>query len=114
MAYLKNQTASVSWNNCCSDFRYIEFGCRQGGILSPFLFNFHINDILERLSNLKEGCMLGLNRINIIAYADDVVLISHNLESLNVIYKEFEHLINQNKLKINESKSKCMIFESFS
>ena len=112
MSYLRNQTASVSWNNCFSNFRYIEFGVRQGGILSPFLFNFYINNILERLSVLDEGCMFGLSRVNVIAYADDVVLISNNLHSLDIIYRDFEHLISHSKLKINESKSKCMNFEA--
>ena len=34
-------------NKCSSNFRYVEFGVRQGRILSPFLFNFNINNILD-------------------------------------------------------------------
>ena len=34
-------------NKCSSNFRYVEFGVRQGRILSPFLFDFNINNILD-------------------------------------------------------------------
>ena len=51
-------------------------GVRQGGITSAFLFNIYINDLLDEISNLKVGCKIGINRINIIAYADDMILMA--------------------------------------
>ena len=108
--YLRNQTASVKWNNQISDYKNIEYGVRQGGILSPFLFNFYINHIINNISSLQVGCRLGLSRINIILYADDVVLLTNDPYDANFIYLKFKLHIERLNLKINENKSKCLIF----
>ena len=43
-------------------------------------------------------------------YADDVVLLANSPEDANFIYDKFKCLIDKHKLKINELKSKYMIF----
>ena len=42
---------------------------------SAFLFNIYINEIIERLSHMNLGCKLGINTVNIMAYADDIILL---------------------------------------
>ena len=105
--YLRNQTASIRWNDKFSGYRTIEWSVRQGGIISPFLFNFYINTIIDEISSLQVGCRLGLIRLNIVVYADDVVLLENSPEHAN---EKFKCLIDKHKLKINEVKSQCMIF----
>ena len=39
---------------------------KEGGVLSPILFNFFINDLLEELNN---------NNITNLAYADDLAIL---------------------------------------
>ena len=56
--------------NYCS----IERGVRQGGILSPMFFKLYIDDVLGDITNIPSGCKFGILRINILAYADDLVL----------------------------------------
>ena len=92
------------------NYKHIERGVRQGCILSPILFNFYINSIIDDISSLQVGCRLGLARINIILYADDVVLLTNSLEDSNLIYKKFKFLVEKIKLKINKTKSKCLVF----
>ena len=59
---------------------------RQGGILSPFSFKFHINSIIDNISSLEEGCNIGISKINILAYADDIALVANTKEHMNLIY----------------------------
>ena len=78
MFYLRNQTARILWHGTGGSYRRIEKGVRQGGILSPFLFKLYIDEALAEISANEIGCTLGTLRINILAYADDLVLIAEN------------------------------------
>ena len=58
-------------------------GVRQGGILSPFLFNVY--NIMEDLSvNLKK-CPTGCIAVNHLMYADDIVLLSPSATGLSLL-----------------------------
>ena len=49
---------------------------RQGGIISPLLFNVYINYLSRSVSKLPIGCCSGERVINRIMHADDIVLLS--------------------------------------
>ena len=108
--YLRNQKARVLWKNEKGEYFRIEKGVRQGGILSPLLFKLYIDNILELISKKNVGCRFGTVRMNVLAYADDLVLLSDSIINLNNLYKILDEEIKHLQLKINESKSKCMIF----
>ena len=57
---------SESWN--------LVRGVRQGGIISAYLFNLYIDDILTSISKTQVGCKLGLSLLRVRAYADDIIL----------------------------------------
>ena len=109
--YLRNQKARVCWNEAKGHYIHINNGVRQGGILSPFLFKFYINCLLDDISDCNVGCKYGLLRMNVLAYADDIVLIADSKSSLEYIYHKLNDNINKLKLNMNKNKSKCMIFE---
>ena len=81
----------VKWYNCLSEVCTVKSGIRQGGILSPILFNIYTDVILRELSSLGCGCHLGGIFVGCIAYADDIILISASLcdlqRMLNVCYE---------------------------
>lgn len=110
MHYLRNQMASVKWKGQQGSFHFIERGVRQGGILSPFLFKLYIDSILQVLSDMNNGCRLGLSNINVLAYADDIALVAHKKEDMDRIYVTFKSELENHDLIINKSKSKCMLF----
>ena len=112
LSYLNNQSARIKWCNSTGEFLGMNQGVRQGGVLSPLLFKLYIDDILNELVKLDVGCKFGLSRVNAIAYADDIVLISNSIETLEIIYKKFKENIDNLDLMMNANKSKCMIFTS--
>lgn len=110
MHYLRNQRARIVWKGKCGDYFQIEKGVRQGGILSPFLFKLYIDDILHEICDSDIGCKLGLVRINVLAYADDIVLIASTQNQLAELYSILSQGMIHRKLSINKRKTKCMIF----
>jgi len=71
--------SKVKWNNCYSCLMSIRSGIRQGGILSPLLFNIYINSIICALRSSDLGCHLGNVYVGCIVYADDILLLSASL-----------------------------------
>ena len=51
-------------------------GVRQGGVLSPILFAFYVDDVLCKLNESGLGCYVSGMLISAIMYADDVMLIA--------------------------------------
>ena len=90
---LSRSRISVNFNGSFSEQWNIVRG--QGGVSSAFLFNIYINDILDAISNLKVGCKIGINRINIIAYADDMILMAPSVRSLQLLINKISLLIYQ-------------------
>ena len=58
-------------------------GVRQGGILSPFLFCFYIKDVVLKLTGIGYGCNIGGIFVNLLCYADDMVLITPSWSALS-------------------------------
>ena len=56
--------------------------CERSILTSAFLFNIYINEIIEHLSHLNQGCKLGVNTVNIMANADNIILLSPSVKSL--------------------------------
>ena len=108
--YFRHQEARVKIDAHCGDYRRISQGVRQGGIISPFLFKLYIDGVIRQLSSLDVGCRFGMSRINVVAYADDIVLLASSHSALELIYKEFKNSMRHLKLKINVIKSKVVLF----
>ncbi len=66
-----NQTMQVKWGDSVSGPFRVGNGVRQGGILSPVLFNLYVDDLSKRLNACKSGCMIGDKLVNHLMYTDD-------------------------------------------
>ena len=65
---------TVRWGHCISNSFNVTNGVRQGGILSPQLFNVYI-DGLSDISNKSTICgSLGGKRMNHLLYTNDFCL----------------------------------------
>ena len=111
MNYLCNQYGRIVWQGKKGEYQRIPTGVRQGGILSPMLFKLYMDIwILKEFGQVEKGCQLGPYRLNILAYADDVVILANNENNLVELCNAFEERIGDLKLTVNQDKTKCMIF----
>ncbi len=62
-------------NNQFSDQFKIVTGVKQGGILSPFLFNTLIDELVEGILEMNIGANKGRINMNVISYCNDLNLI---------------------------------------
>ena len=66
----------VRWDSSISSSFRVSNGVRQGGILSPYLFNVYVDYQSQTLNRCRTGCLSGNITINHLMYADDLVLLS--------------------------------------
>ena len=82
LVWYRTQKMAVKWADSESDLFLVQNGVRQGGNLSPLLFNVYIDSIISELREMKVGCIIGKTVINVLAYADDIVLLAPTREGL--------------------------------
>jgi len=102
--YCKTYTM-VRWNNNLSRVIHVCSSIRQGGILSPFLFNIYFNSIITALKASDLGCHIDGMFVGWIAYADDVILLSASVVHLNMMLDICQSQGNMLDVKFNPSKS---------
>jgi len=98
----------VRWCSAWSSFFRIKCGVRQGGVLSPQLFAVYIDDVIKTVKSQGDGCFMRHVCINIILYADDILLLSPSVECLQQLIFSCETAINSLGLSLNYRKSVCM------
>ena len=59
MYWYANQTMCVRWSGIVSQGFHVTNGVRQGGILSPYLFNVYLDDLSIALFACRTGCCVG-------------------------------------------------------
>ena len=105
-----NQNVRVKFNQSCSEFFQVSNGVKQGGVLSPILFSVFIDVLLESLRNSGYGCKIGDQYVGCISYADDIIILTASLYSLNKMIKVCEKFASDFQVKFNGNKSKLIIF----
>ena len=106
-SYLEDRKGTVVFQGHCSDVRNFDNGTPQGGSLSPTLFNYVINEVLEM--EFEAG-------IHLTAYADDLAVhgISRNEDSLwrkmTSALRRIEHMVSTLGLKFAPEKTEAVYF----
>ena len=83
------------WNSHVSDYFSISNGVKQGGVISPVIFNLYLDNLLISLKLVfKSGisCHIYGTYMGALGYADDITLTCPSLYGLNSrldIYNQF-------------------------
>ncbi|GFS65288.1 RNA-directed DNA polymerase from mobile element jockey [Trichonephila clavipes] len=103
-SFLSHRSFRVRVDRILSSPRPIRSGLPQGSLSSPLLFTLYVNDIPQTDSS------------HLVMFADDTVVISQN-KRFSVVISNLQHYIsllelwlNDWKIKVNASKSACLMF----
>ena len=109
ITYCKQQMR-VKWNGTISNTFSTSNGVKQGGVLSPILFNVYLDELIKMLSEQGLGCYLHGQFVGAFIYADDVTLLAPTSTALNVMLETCSNYAQCYDLQFNSSKTKCMYF----
>ena len=107
--WYKHLKASIRWNGEHSKEFSVTKGTRQGSVLSPYLFNIFLNDILCDLKKSVFGARIENCKFESFAYADDITLFSPTVAGLQGLIDICTEYAVKWRFKFGISKSKCMV-----
>ena len=100
--FLHNREARVKFQGYYSEYKNLENGTPQGGILSPFLFNI----LMENIATIPLP-----NGVEIFIFADDVCIVAKGANKHHKLQRGLDLISNKTKelgLKMNTNKTKLM------
>lgn len=105
-----NQIICVKWGDYVSNVFTATNGVKQGGVLSPILFNVYLDQLLIDLQQSKVGCRIGHLYTGVFAYADDVILLAPTVFALTKMLKIARLFSKDYMITFNMTKSGFMVF----
>ena len=106
-SFFFNRRQYVCIKGTCSDQCLVNLGVPQDSALGPLLFSVYINDLHDYLLNTNK-----------VLYADDTTLIlcSNSIENIEtnaeIVLDKLTQWCNYNRLVLNVSKTKAMVFSN--
>ena len=110
MLWYCSQEFLVRWGTQLSAPFLVSNGVRQGGILSPYLFNTYMNDLSTELNCMTAGCMFNGMLYNHLMYADDMVLLAPSISGLQKLLEKCSEFASSHPILYNIKKTVCMCF----
>ena len=65
---------------------------------------------MSEVNKVNVGCRLGITKVNIQAYADDMVLLSPTVSGLQKLMSRMSDLLECHQLVVNANKTKIVVF----
>ena len=107
--YENNVTKILIYDKCTEWFP-IKVGVRQGDNLSPILFNLFLNQLATDIKNANLGVDVKGKNIEILLYADDIVLFTDKCVNLQKMIDIVYTSCSKWRLKVNINKTKILHF----
>jgi hypothetical protein len=103
-----NQQFIVQWGATTSITFKASNGVRQGGVLSPYLFNVYVDGLSNNLNSSGIGCIVNDIFYNHFMYADDAALIAPSASGLQKLIQVCEMYASDCDIIFNTRKTVCM------
>ena len=100
----------VKWGNALSSGLKVSNGIRQGGLISPVLYNVYTDSLSDLLHRTKIGFHIGCECVNHISYADDMVLLAPSAKALQTLLNVCSGYAGDYDIIFNPLKTVCMVF----
>ena len=92
-----------------SEWFNVDQGVRQGCTLSPWLFNVFLDAIVkEAREGFVERVRTGNEVVDVLLFADDMVLMADSVESLQINLRKVDESLTRWKMKMNWEKTEVM------
>ena len=101
---------NIRWGNTVSSSFHVTNEVKQGGIISPILFNVYMDDLSTFLNNSGIGGHIGEKTINHLCYADDICLIALSSSAMQQLLNICHTYSTEHSLLYNGNKSFSMCF----
>ena len=99
----------VRWGNSLSMTFRSANGIRQGGQLSPLLYNVYTDDLNHHLPATGVGCYVGGAWVNSLSYADDMALLAPTVTALQTLLEVCRTYDGPHDIVYNTTKTVCML-----
>ena len=107
--WYREQRCRVKWGSDLSSAFAVTNGIKQGGLISPYLFNICMDDLSIRLEKADVGCYIGNACVNHLSYADDMVLLAPSVRALQHLVNLCEVYAGEHDLTYQTAKCVCMV-----
>ena len=104
----RNTIAKYHWNEVVIDEVKSEIGLRQGCTLSSLLFMIVMEELTQRIKKTGVGIRIGKEILNILLFADDVVLLTESWEDMRKLLEEVGKFNEDMEMKFGIDKCKVM------
>ena len=107
---LRHPTVACRWGKYISDEFHVTSGTKQGGVLSPDLFSFYVDDLFPLLRASGLGCYIATIFVACFLFADDMALSAPTRSTLQKLINITMTFCSENGLSFNPSKTKVVVF----
>ena len=83
--YYVNTKCKIHLNGNFTDTFGTSLRVKQGGVLSPLLFNIIFNELITEIKELGLGIKWNKTQVHTLLYADDIVVLAYNIKKLQKI-----------------------------
>ena len=100
----------VRWDGFIGQWFSVTAGVRQGGVLSPDLYNLYVDDLLCKLQQSGAGCYISNIFAAALFYADDICILAPSLKGLQRLLDICSMFCIDWDICLNVKKTKNMFF----
>jgi len=108
--YYEKVQSAVRLDGGNTEWFDVDVGVRQGCVISPMLFDVFVDQLARKVKALKLGVEAGAERLALLLYADDIVVLADSARELQKMMRAVEGFCERWRMQVNMSKTKVMKF----